>query len=461
MMKRGRLGILLLLMVTSLFAMLPSASAVTAQQVIQSIITLDFLNAVGILPAGVTVNPIEGFTRFLLLILLFALLYKGTELLKLGNSVSVVIALVVSLLTVIFIPGTILLAAAASYGTLFSLTILSLPVLAGLALYFVLKDHPWIRAVVMLLLLLTVNEVQKYVGSWSSSSGAGYAPVITTVAEWFGIIWWVVLVLAIWTVLVALFGSSRNVSASDGEAFKDTLKWIGNKLGSSERRLRTREMNEYVEEEKELEMLEKVKEARDRALSLVQAAIAAKKIDTASEVTDIADAVYLVRDNLNNAKKEFRPLGRATGRTVSTSSRAFDAVKREKKKLAEGTMLRSEKDIKEIDVLEKQILKLHEEARNLVDAELRKYDAAIKSVEKVKRDAKPLPFNLFGGRASPSPSAPRAGGVPIGEQVNTALKNIVKNLTAVNISAIIDKQKAAATAMKGIVAETDDLLKFK
>ncbi|GEM_PF-2355052 len=460
MMKRGRLGILLMLMSMSLFAGLPAASAVTAQQVITSIVTLDFLNYIGILPSGVTVNPIEGFTRFLLLILLFALLYKGAQLLKLGNGVAITVALVVSLLTVIFIPGTILLAAASSYGTLFSLTILSLPILAGLALYFALKDHSWIRTIVMLLLLLTVNEVQKYIGSWAGSGG-GYTPVITTVADWYGVVWWIVLVLTVWTGLQALFGSSRNVSADDGETFKNGLKWLGNKLGSSERRLRTKEMNEYVEEEKELAMLEKVKEARDEALALVQAAIAAKKIASASEVTDIVGAVYLVRDNLNNAKKEFRPLGRATGRTVSTSTKAFDAIKREKKKLTEGTMLRGEKDIKEIDVLEKQILKLHEEARNLVDAELGKFAAALKSVEKMKRDAKPLPFNLFGGRASPSPSAPRAGAVPIGDQVNNALKNIVRNLNAVDISAIIDKQKEAATAMKGIVAETDDLLKFK
>ncbi len=460
MMNRGRLSILLLLMVG---AFASGAMAVTVQEVVQKIVTLGFLNDIGILPAGVSVNPIEGFTRFLLLILLFALLYKGAELLKLGNNVAIVIALVVSLLTVIFIPGTILLAAAASYGTLFSLAVLSLPILAGMALYFALKDHPWIRFVVMLLLLLVVNEGQKHIGSFAVGSSIGvYNAVIATVTEWFGIVWWILVIFTVWSGLQALFGSSRKVSADDGETFKNGLKWLGNKLGSSERRVRTKEMNEYVEEERELRKLEDVLAARDKALALVNKAIAEKKINDAAQLDDIYKMVRFVKDGMENAKKEFRPLGRATGKSISASTNAFNAIKREKKTLAQGTIWHGEKDIKEIEVLEKEILKLHEEARGTLDAELTKYEAAIISVEKVKRDAKPLPFSLFGERASPSPSAPRrTSGTSIGEQVNTALKNIAINLRNLNLTGIADKQKQAAEAMKAIVAETDDLLKYK
>src|SRR3989338_7187068 len=127
-----------LLLMSSLLSSFVMAAETAGGKVFTKIITLEYLQEWGITKASI--DPIEGFTRLLLLILLFALLYKGAELLKLGSNIAIVIAATLSLLTVIFIPGTILLATGASYATLVSLVITGLPILAAFALYFFLND---------------------------------------------------------------------------------------------------------------------------------------------------------------------------------------------------------------------------------------------------------------------------------------------------------------------------------
>src|SRR3989338_9298557 len=181
-----------LLLMSSLLSSFVMAAETAGGKVFTKIITLEYLQEWGITKASI--DPIEGFTRFLLLILLFALLFKGAELLKLGTNISIVIALAISLITVIFIPGTVLLAVGTSYGTLFSLIILAVPIGLILLGYFLLKEHPWLRVIMMGLVWYLLSQMWRYIQTWTGSATAAYATVIHTIANLIG---WVEIVVAV------------------------------------------------------------------------------------------------------------------------------------------------------------------------------------------------------------------------------------------------------------------------
>ncbi len=344
-----------------------SGSSVDAKTIFQNIVTLKYLADFGILKGPI--DPMEGFTRFILLILLFALLFRVLDSL-LGRGTAIAVALVVALMTVIFIPGTVLLAAASSYGTLFSLLLMLVPVGIAVGAYWFLKDHPWIRVVVLAVLLWLLYQMEAYITSWASGfttpvntlfgidiSGAGlqqvsgYGIVILGVASWIGAVIYVVWALLIWDIISALFSSATGHSGKFSSSIKNVAgtmaKGAYNNFKNKAPRAAKAALREHIEEEKELELLRKAEESVKLFEKRYDDVKSFKGFEEAVDKTDITAALDGLKDSLHKAETEINPLLRRTKKAETK----FGSLLKE---------LREKKfDTKPLEVLEGQILLDH------------------------------------------------------------------------------------------------------
>lgn len=82
-------------------------------------------------------NQFIGFVRIAIAIIVFALLYLGLSLIpNFSRGIAITIAIVMSIITAIFIPGNVLAAFGATYAILFSFIIIGGPIVGGLLLVF-------------------------------------------------------------------------------------------------------------------------------------------------------------------------------------------------------------------------------------------------------------------------------------------------------------------------------------
>ncbi|MEW5896608.1 MAG: hypothetical protein AB1668_02880 [Nanoarchaeota archaeon] len=248
-----------------------SASFVSAEEpwdTMKSIVTLGFMQHLGLKSS---VDPFEGLIRFMLLIALFAILFKVAELLKLGKNVAIVIAAALSIMTVFFIPGTILVAAAASYGTIFSVVLLGIPIALMIFAYVALKEHRWVRVGVMALLIYVLHVMKGHISAMAVSAGAKVSPYAKVVLESVNPFLDFVIVIA-WVVgLYSLFTALANTGGSTDQ-HPNWLKGLWNRAmqqtvltekGKELRHARveeTRLLSDLAVEKEELGLLENAKE---------------------------------------------------------------------------------------------------------------------------------------------------------------------------------------------------------
>lgn len=231
---------------------------------IKDIVTLKFMTNLGFQS---TLDPFEGFIRFMLLILLFTIFFKLAEMIKLGRGAAFVIALFISLISAIFIPGSVLVAAAASYSTLVALVILGAPILLLVMTYIFLKEHHWIRVFVMVVLIYILYQMQSHIKDISTGVGISsthFAAVMDTVGSFISWVYIVAWALGIWALLAALgsMGGStenhpnwlRHFGRKVASKFTDTE--AGKELRHS-RREETRLLNDLAVEKEEDELLKK------------------------------------------------------------------------------------------------------------------------------------------------------------------------------------------------------------
>lgn len=432
--------VLLILFISGCSSATSGGSSTAPIDLFKNVITLKFLSDWGI--TSTTIDPIEGFTRFLILIVLFAILFKGAELLKLGNNVAIVIALVFSLLTTIFIPGTILLAAATSYGTIFSLVLLGLPIGLGFAGYFFLKEYPWIRFGLMGLLWFLLLEMSKHIGDFRTGSGPHYATIITMVVSWIDLVTGAVLLFFIISGVQAFISLASGHTGSDVD-LKSSAQWVHNKLTSKSRRQKTSQINQYIEDEKELELLGNVRVQKELVLKIINTIEGAGQIVDSAENTKLVKGVEAVEKKLETAKKEFRTVLRNTLRQVRASDKAITQHSKNKQELQN-----KDKDIENLKTLENLILKKHKEARDALDKALVEAAVAIKEAQKLKRIT--VVPALFAHFVPPSTT----------ETVQQIVGLIKSRVVAVDVEYAVTAQKEAIQAFQGIVTETHDRLKW-
>ncbi len=164
--KAGALVILLLL---SLF--LFSCGETNSGTASSDFTRVDFQNWIkdigGLGFLGVTKdNAFVSFMRILVGILVFTLLFEASRFLPFNPNARVAIAIIIALISVIFIPGTILAGIGAAYGTLVSFLLIGVPVVAGLYAFFMIPTTNWylilIRIILLGILLWILLAVKKY-----------------------------------------------------------------------------------------------------------------------------------------------------------------------------------------------------------------------------------------------------------------------------------------------------------
>ena len=419
-----------------------ASGATTAATMFTKIVTFGWLVDLGISTASV--DPIEGFTRFLLFLLLCLLLFKGAKAVGMGDGISIAITLVFSLLTTIFIPGTVLLAAATSYGTVFSVIMLGIPLALIIGSYFLLKEYHFIRAGLAGLLWFVTKEMQAHMTAWITS--AHYSTVVTSVV---GLLDWVYWGALAFMGLSLLQGVSSLFSGRPAEEMdvKGTASHWWNKIKSRSRRLKTADMNQYVEDRKEMEKIEDSGNELKKARALVLAIQGAKQVADSGVVTKVDKAVKKVRSSVEKAKKE---MGRVKSRTRRQQRKFHNAMDELKKRRTE--LKDKEKDVDRLVVLEKNILDKHRETELALDAALGAYDSGVLTH-----------LNSFNTLLSAVTTWPKK---------YTATSNIAKAVDGMALalapSATLEKElkkaeaaeTAAMASMNGVIVEVQELLKW-
>lgn len=110
-----------------------------------------------------------GFVRILIAILIFSIIYLGISAIPgMGGSrnIAIVIALVLAIMTSIFIPKTVLASFGATYAILFSLIIIGGPVIGITALLIITPTPRWyialVKLVAVVILYILVEEVSRH-----------------------------------------------------------------------------------------------------------------------------------------------------------------------------------------------------------------------------------------------------------------------------------------------------------
>ncbi len=342
----------------------------TISKIVINIVTLRFLVDLGILKG--MIDPMEGFTRLLLLILLFALLFRllsGFNLV--GKGTAVAIALVIALMTVIFIPGSVLLAIGASYGTLFSLILMLVPIGLGFAAYWFLKDYPWIRVMVMLLLWWILTQMENYIMAWTMAYTAGnvvsgYGVVILGAVDFIKYVKWIIFALLIVNLLQALFKSSTGHSGKYSNNLKNVIGGMAEKgyknFKNKAPRAAKNLLREHVEEEKELKLLGKVDESV-KAYEVISSKIStATKIETETEKKSVTATLDELKKALTSAEKEMKTVTRKTWRAESKFGHLLKELRAKNY------------DTSGLEGLENNILKKHKECAGHLEKGSKEFD---------------------------------------------------------------------------------------
>lgn len=415
-MKKSRL---LLVVLFLLIGALIAQSVLAAQpaDIIKDIVTLQFMTKLGFKSS---LDPFEGIVRFLLLILLFTIFFVGAELLKLGRNASIVIALVFSLISVIFIPGPVLIAAAASYATIVSLVLLAIPVLVLASLYFLLKEHPWVRVAVIGVLIYTLYWMKDQITKLST--GAGYssphfAGVINTVQgplDWVIFLAWLGLVVSLIAGIARAGGASEYHPNAVGGLFNRFTQKTGlgayTDKGKELRHARieeTRLLSDLVVERRELQLLqaaeEKTKKYQQVAISEIYTD---KQVKSKNHLETFKLTFGSVKEAMQAVKDVEHQWKRAERREVAEMRRLIKEMVRNKvsdtdrNKVGAGEKLildsyiqvnqavnRALREMEDVEKFHGNVYQLCEKGysggKNLVTLNLNKMPVAIKTLEKI------------------------------------------------------------------------------
>jgi len=160
--KRVLIGFSLLLLGVLLVSCSQSAGQVSGKDIWDTIIKLGSLEYFGLTGT----NAVVSFMRVLVAILIFAILFEVSGLLNFARNVRIALAVILSVISSIFIPAEVLAGIGAAYATLISFVLIGTPLIAGLVAYFNIPHttRGWIaiRMVILLLLLWILLAVKHH-----------------------------------------------------------------------------------------------------------------------------------------------------------------------------------------------------------------------------------------------------------------------------------------------------------
>lgn len=304
---KGKFLSLLMLGVLSV----PSVLAEQPWDTIRDILTLEFLNNIGISSTG---ESVEGFIRLLLLITLFAIFFGtlekvevGGKKLGFGKNINIVIALAISLISTVLIPGTLLLAVATSYTTIISVILLGLPVLVGLFIYFELTENPWLRIGILVPLILGMHAMISYI---ETAGTRGFFTFSTTLFTLVLIFMYILLIISVFRVFkptASVEGAASTVSEKVGGI-------LSKKKEAAEEKARRGE--DAAKAEKRRKLLEPAKGFIVHVMTAADELYEALDDRSARALTTAKSAYDTIIENLRLARREIataRRRGDATG----------------------------------------------------------------------------------------------------------------------------------------------------
>ena len=161
-MRWNKAGVVSLLLVVLFLASCtpdPGPSASDIWDTILNIGTLGFL--------GSGEEGLVSLMRILIFILVFALLYLAASIvpgLNQNRNISIAVAAILSIISVIFIPSSVLIGVGAAYATLISVILIGAPIVGGLALFRMIPGETRggiaVRCIVLLVLLAVLIAVK-------------------------------------------------------------------------------------------------------------------------------------------------------------------------------------------------------------------------------------------------------------------------------------------------------------
>jgi len=410
-------------------------SSPAVMDIFTNIITLQFLTNWGI-TAG-PINPVEGFTRMLIIILLFSLFFWGSMQLPFGKPIAVTVSLVLAIMTGIFIPGTLLLTIASTYGAVFSALLLAIPIVLLLLAFWFLKDWPWIRVMILGLTWYVLKAGTESMGGWTfatAGSGPAYLAIIDGVLTWLNVLEWIVLIMTILFAVLALMSLFKGKSGAYDvkEGVKKLHNWSANRKHKS----KTVDLRDYVEEEKELKNISVAKDVVDEAVALVGTIKSTGAIKSLTERDKVKGLIDEVEDEIDDSIREY---GRVNRRTW----KFHNDVDRLRKELKE-----KDKDVERIKLLSDDLLKEHKEA---VDAlKKAKADVAVAKTHARRIESEPA--------ASFPPAAATAYAV-VGSPIEVDVDGLIALLANIktNLTEAETKQKKAIQDVQGVITESREL----
>lgn len=117
---------------------------------------------------NISTGAMVGFLRITIFILIFALFYEAASSFVFPNSrnIAIVVSLVLSIISAVLIPPSLLIGIASSYATIVSFVLIAVPVVAGLYGFFRIPttNAGWItiRIIILIILLMVLFIMKKY-----------------------------------------------------------------------------------------------------------------------------------------------------------------------------------------------------------------------------------------------------------------------------------------------------------
>lgn len=123
-------------------------------------------------------NPMGGFMRILVFILILAIFYELGGLIQLSPNIRTVVSLILAMMSAVFIPQGVLAGIGAAYGTLVALFLIGAPVVGGLyAIYRIpntTRFYIFLRIVIILILLAILISVKIHATNLSNIPGSSF-----------------------------------------------------------------------------------------------------------------------------------------------------------------------------------------------------------------------------------------------------------------------------------------------
>lgn len=182
-MRWGKVGVVSLLLVALLVASCAPAPGPSGSEVWETILEIGSL---GFLCKNEPVNLFFGLVtidrcnreaglialmRILIGILVFALLYMGTSAvpgLNQNRNIAITVSLILAVMSVIFIPESVLIGIGSAYATIISVILIGAPIVGGLLLFRMIPVNSrggiGMRIIMLLLLIFVLTAVKNYAG---------------------------------------------------------------------------------------------------------------------------------------------------------------------------------------------------------------------------------------------------------------------------------------------------------